>query len=103
MNVWTTLLLGISFLIARLMVHTKKDSVFSLQGSAGVLTEMGMNCPEHGPSKRLTVLYLVSHIALGKAISYNDEAFIVEHDDDNIRLKLISTAQLTKNFLLCSF
>ena len=81
MNVWTTLLLGISFLIARLMVHTKKDSVFSLQGSAGVLTEMGMNYPAHGPSKRLTVRYLVSLIALGKAISYNYEAFIVDHDE----------------------
>lgn len=63
------------------MVHTKKDSVFSLQGSAGVLTEMGMNCPGHGPSNRLTVLYSVSHIALGKAISCNGEAFIVEHDE----------------------
>ena len=84
------------------MVHTKKDSVFSLQRSAGVLTEMGMNCQGHGPSKRLTVRCLVSHIALEKAISYNDEAFFsVEHD--NIRLKLISTAQLTKNFLLYSF
>lgn len=81
MNVWTTLLLGISFLIARLMVHTKKDSVFSLRGSAGVLTEMGMNCPGHGPSNRLTVLYSVSHTALGKAISCNGEAFIVEHDE----------------------
>ena len=63
------------------MVHTKKDSVFSLRGSAGVLTEMGMNCPGHGPSNRLTVLYSVSHIALGKAISCNGEAFIVEHDE----------------------
>lgn len=81
MSVWTTLLLGISFLTARLMVHTKKGSVFSLQGNAGVLTEMGMNCQGHDPGKRLTVRYLVSHIALGKAISYDDEAFVVDHDE----------------------